>query len=257
MKIRFLGTGTSTGNPEIGCTCKVCTSQNTKDRRWRSSALIEIDGKNILIDCGPDFRMQMLETFQQRRIEHLDGVLVTHEHYDHAGGLDDLRYFSKDNPVPIYAQQDVLDAIQIRMPYVFAEKKYPGIPKMQLHEIEEGMPFEVSGVEIMPIRVMHGCLPILGFRIGNMAYLTDVKTIPDHSYSLLQGLDVLIINALRDKEHISHQTTQDALRQIEKIRPKQSYFIHMNHHFGLHEEMQANMPENVWIAYDGLEITIS
>ena len=255
MKIRFLGTGTSTGNPEIGCICEVCTSTDTKDRRWRASALIEVDGRTILIDCGPDFRMQMLETFRERRIERLDGVLLTHEHYDHAGGLDDLRFFSKVNPVPIYAQQDVLEAIRVRMPYVFAETKYPGIPKMQLQEIEAGIPFFVNGLEILPVCVMHGWLPVLGFRIGNMAYLTDLKTIPDSSYSLLQGLDVLVINALRDKEHISHQTTQDALRQIEKLRPQRSYLIHMNHHFGLHEVMQQKMPDNVWIAYDGLEIT--
>jgi len=255
MRVRFLGTGTSTGNPEIGCQCEVCTSQDKKDWRWRSSLLVETQGKHILIDCGPDFRMQMLETFQTRPFEHLDGVLITHEHYDHVGGLDDLRIFSHDKAVDIYAETYVTKLIRERLPYVFKENKYPGVPNLNLHEIEN-RPFSVAGIEVLPIRLMHGSLPIFGYRMGNVAYLTDLKKIPEEEYSKLKGLDVLIINALREKPHIAHETTKEALENIEKIKPRKAYLIHTNHHFGLHEEMQKTLPENVFIAYDRLEIYI-
>jgi phosphoribosyl 1,2-cyclic phosphate phosphodiesterase len=256
MKIRFLGTGTSTGNPEIGCRCEVCTSSDKKDRRLRSSVLIETEGKRILIDCGPDFREQMLETFRTDAFKIIDGVLVTHEHYDHVGGLDDLRTFSRYQPVDIYAENFVAKAIQERIPYVFREHKYPGVPNLSLKVIDESNPFSVNGIAVIPIRLMHGNLPVLGYRIGNMAYLTDLKIIPEEEYTKLLNLDVLIISALRDKEHISHETTGDALRNIERIKPQRAYLIHMSHHFGLHEVMQKRLPENVFIAYDGLEIYV-
>ncbi|GHS97214.1 hydrolase [Bacteroidia bacterium] len=256
MKIIFLGTGTSTGNPEIGCTCEVCTSTDPKDRRFRASALIEVAGKHILIDCGPDFRMQMLEVFKTGPFSNLDGVLITHEHYDHVGGLDDLRAFCRNgNVVDIYAEKYVAEAIKMRIPYVFRENKYPGVPNLALHPIEN-KPFSIAGIEVIPIRLMHGKLPIFGYRIGNMAYLTDLKTIPDEEYTKLQGLDVLIINALRKTAHISHETLDDALRNIEQIQPKKAYLIHMSHSFGLHEVEQKTLPENVFIAYDGLEIYV-
>ena len=256
MKVRFLGTGTSNGVPEIGCTCEVCTSTDPKDKRFRTSALIEIDGKHLLIDCSPDFREQMLETFKTDSFEELDGLLVTHEHYDHVGGLDDLRAFSRHGKVvQIYAEQDVTDAIRVRIPYVFRENKYPGIPNLELITIDT-KPFEIKGMQIIPIRLMHGSLPILGYRIGKMAYLTDLKTIPEEEYAKLQDLDVLIINALRSYPHISHETLEDALHNIERIRPKRAYCIHMTHTFGLHEKMQTTLPENVFIAYDGLEIYV-
>ena len=250
MKIKFLGTGTSTGNPELLCKCEVCTSNDIRDKRLRASALIEVQGRNILIDCGPDFRMQMLNT----GIDRLDGVLITHEHYDHVGGIDDLRPFCKIAPVRLYAENYVAEAIKLRIPYVFKENKYPGVPDIKLHVIEEDKPFCIEDVEIIPIRLLHGKLPILGYRIGNMAYLTDLKYIPEEEFEKLKNLDVLIISALRPQEHISHQTIESALLNIEKINPKQAYLIHMSHHFGLHALMEKQMPEKVTIAYDGLEL---
>lgn len=255
MRLRILGTGTSTGIPEIGCRCEICTSADPKDRRLRASALVEIDNKHILIDCGPDFREQILQTFQTTPFEKLDGILITHEHYDHVGGLDDLRTFCHSGPVDIYAQNDVKEAIITRMPYVFRENKYPGIPDLQIHTVEH-QAFEVAGIEVIPIRLMHGSLPILGYRIGNMAYLTDLKTIPETEYAKLEHLDVLIINALRAKPHIAHETIDDALHNIQHIRPKQAYLTHVSHHFGLHEAIQKTLPAHVNIAYDGLEISI-
>ncbi|MDH8701384.1 phosphoribosyl 1,2-cyclic phosphate phosphodiesterase [Dysgonomonadaceae bacterium PH5-43] len=257
MRLRFLGTGTSTGNPEIGCTCEVCTSKDKKDTRFRSSSLLEINDKQILIDCGPDFRMQMLEAIPSFSYKELSGVILTHEHYDHVGGLDDLRAYCRFGAaVNVYAEQCVIEAIQTRMPYVFKENKYPGVPNLVMNEVKPDQPFCIEGIEIQPIRLMHGQLPILGYRIGNLAYLTDLKTIPEQEYTKLQNLDVLIINALRAKDHLSHENIEEALENIEKIKPSKAYFIHMTHTFGLHEEMQKTLPENVFIAYDGLEIYV-
>ncbi|MDR0768294.1 MAG: MBL fold metallo-hydrolase [Dysgonamonadaceae bacterium] len=253
MKIRFLGTGTSTGNPEIGCRCEVCTSTDRRDRRFRASALIETEGKRILIDCSPDFRMQMLKTLETDYFMQLDGVLITHEHYDHVGGLDDLRAFSREGNVKIYAESNVADAIRTRMPYVFRKHKYPGIPNLEVNEIGN-KPFYVSGIKVIPIRLMHAKLPILGYRIGNFAYLTDLKTIPEEEYEKLQNIDVLAINALRNEEHISHQSVGQALAQIEKINPRSAYLIHMSHRFGLHAAMEKTLSENVFIAFDEEEV---
>ncbi len=252
MKIRFLGTGTSTGNPEIACKCNVCTSSDPRDRRMRASALIQINGRNILIDCGPDFRMQILET----GIERLDGVLITHEHYDHVGGIDDLRPFCKHAPVHLYAEEFVADAIRQRIPYVFRENKYPGVPNLELHSIDPDKNFLVEEIAISPIRLLHGNLPILGYRINNMAYLTDLKYIPEGEFEKLKGLDVLIMNALRPQEHISHQTVESALNYTRIINARKTYLIHMSHHFGLHAEMEKLLPENITLPYDGLELTI-
>ena len=251
MKITFLGTGTSTGNPEIGCTCEVCTSKDPRDWRLRASVFVEIDGKHLLIDCGPDFRLQMLT----HSITRLDGVLVTHEHYDHVGGLDDLRPFCRDKGVDIYAEDNVAEAIITRMPYAFREFKYPGVPNLELIRISE-QPFDAAGIKVIPIRILHGKLPILGFRIGNMAYLTDVSSIPENEYAKLANLDLLVIDALRDKPHPSHETVAEALQQIERIQPKQAYLMHMSHHFGLHAQRQNELPTNVHIAYDDLKLTI-
>ena len=251
MELTFLGTGTSTGIPEIGCDCEVCTSEDPRDKRFRVSLFVEVEDKKILIDCGPDFRQQMLAN----PVDRIDAVLITHEHYDHVGGIDDLRPFCRFGAVNLYAEKYVSDDIKSRIPYVFEEKKYPGVPDISIHEIELH-PFEINGLKIIPIRLLHGKLPIFGYRIGKMAFLTDLKTIPEEEFSKLEDLDVLIINALHFKEHISHETVTDALKNIERIKPKRAFLIHMGHRFGLHAVMEKQMPENVFVAYDGLKINL-
>lgn len=252
MKVKFLGTGTSTGVPEIGCKCEVCTSNDIKDRRLRASVLLNIDNKRILIDCGPDFRQQIMgEEFSP-----LNGVLLTHEHYDHVGGLDDLRPFCKFSDVDIYSNNITLNALRVRMPYSFRENKYPGVPSFNLYEVNASSTFNIEGIEIQPVSVMHYMLPILGYRIKSFAYLTDVKHIPEDEYGKLKNLDTLVISALRIEEHLSHLSLQEALEEIHKIAPKRAYLIHMSHRIGLHEEVQAKLPENVYLSYDGLEIEI-
>jgi phosphoribosyl 1,2-cyclic phosphate phosphodiesterase len=230
----------------------VCTSNNIKDRRLRASALASIDGVRLLIDCGPDFRQQIME----EEFSPVNGVLLTHEHYDHTGGLDDLRSFCKFADVDLYANKITLDALKMRSPYFFSENKYPGIPILSLHEIDAEKPFKVEHVEIQPVKVMHHKLPILGYRIGNLAYLTDVKSIPDREYAKLKGLDVLIVNALRIKSHLSHLNLSEALAEVKRIAPKRAYLIHMSHHIGLHDDVQKTLPDNVFLSYDGLEIEI-
>ncbi|MDR0823681.1 MAG: MBL fold metallo-hydrolase [Prevotella sp.] len=252
MKIKFLGTGTSTGVPEIGCKCEVCTSDDKRDRRLRASVLLTVENKRILIDCGPDFRQQIIG----EKFAPLNGVLLTHEHYDHVGGLDDLRSFCKFDEVDIYANDITLNALQIRIPYPFKTHKYPGVPSFRLHKVNEGEVFYIDNIEIQPIKLMHYKLSILGYRIGKFAYLTDVKYIPEETYKKLENLDTLVINALRIKEHISHFNLEEALTEVKKIAPKKTYFIHMSHHIGLHEEVQKKLPENIYLSYDGLEIEV-
>lgn len=255
MKVYFLGTGTSTGIPEIGCNCEVCRSEDPKDKRFRSSVLVEHAGKHLLIDCGPDFRMQMLNTMRQSRFHTLEGVLITHEHYDHVGGLDDLRSFCYSGAVELFAEQTVGTAICQRMPYAFSQERYPGVPNLRLQEIGLA-PFSISGIEVTPIRLYHGQLPILGFRIGNMAYLTDLKTIPDEEYRKLEHLDLLIMNALRPQEHFAHQSSAEAILNARKIGAGQTWFIHASHAFGKHEEIQKQLPESIYMAYDGLVLEV-
>lgn len=252
MKITFLGTGTSTGNPEIGCKCEVCTSKDTKDRRLRASVLIQTKGKQILIDCGPDFREQILP-FDFRKI---DGVLLTHEHYDHVGGLDDLRPFCRFGDVDLYAEQNVLDTLKSRIPYCFSNTHQRGIPSFTLHPICPDNQFSVEGISVQPIRVMHALLPIVGYRIGNFAYLTDLKYIPESEFDKLKNLDVLVIDALRHTTHVSHETLEEALENIRQIAPTKSYLTHMSHEIGLHKEVQKTLPENVFLSYDRLEIEV-
>lgn len=248
MNFIFLGTGTSTGVPQIGCECSVCVSGNRKDKRLRASVLISEGDTRILIDCGPDLRQQLL----QNNINKVTGILISHEHYDHIGGLDDVRPLGHTS---IYAEHRVLDAIKRAMPYCFVENKYPGVPIINLSEIGEE-PFFIEGTLIQPIRVMHADLPILGYRIGNFAYLTDVKTIDEKSINLLEDLDVLVINALRHKTHISHLSLKEALEIAGKIGAGKTYFTHMSHDMGLHDAVNKLLPANVELAYDGLSINI-
>jgi phosphoribosyl 1,2-cyclic phosphate phosphodiesterase len=251
MKILFLGTGTSTGIPQIACDCKVCQSCDSKDKRLRTSLLVTIENKNILIDCGPDFRQQMLNY----NVRDLDAVLLTHHHYDHISGLDELRSFTNSKSMPIYVEQNVEDTIKRLFPYCFGDNRYPGVASFDIRIINNNS-FQVADNVVLPIRVMHYNLPIFGYRIGNMAYITDMLTISDEELEKMKSLDLLIINALRHTEHISHQTLESALRIIEKVAPKKAYLIHVSHQMGLHKEVSKLLPSNVFLAYDGLQIEL-
>ncbi|WP_273390624.1 MBL fold metallo-hydrolase [Barnesiella viscericola] len=249
MQITFLGTGTSTGIPQIGCTCPVCTSTDPKDNRLRTSAVVSVNGKNILIDCGPDFRQQVLRA----GIGRIDAVLITHIHYDHTGGIDDLRPFGGKHTLPIYLEPSVAEGIRTRLPYCFGDHLYPGVPNIRLQEIGVE-PFSIENIEVTPIRVMHYKLPILGYRIGGLVYITDALTIPDEEYAKMKQVDVLVINALRKQPHLSHQTLDEALRVIERVQPREAYLVHMSHHMGLTAEVEKELPPHVHFAYDGLVV---
>lgn len=250
-KVRFLGTGTSTGVPTIGCTCDVCLSENPKDKRLRTSLLYAENNTRLLFDCGPDFRQQMLKI----PFRPISAVLLSHEHYDHVAGLDDLRAFSAFGELPIYADRNTANHLRERMPYCFVDKSYPGIPKINLEDIDELVPFSVGGLKITPIRVMHGALPILGYKIGDdFAYITDMLTISAKEAEKLKGIKFLVVNALRMREHPTHQSLKQALSFTEKVGAEQTYFIHMSHDIGLHEEIEQKLPNNSYFAYDELEV---
>lgn len=256
MKVTILGSGTSTGVPQVGCTCQVCTSIDPHDKRLRCSGLVEADGVRILIDCGPDFREQTLRLSDFKPI---DGVLITHEHYDHVGGLDDLRPFCKFRDVPVYAEAYTADRLQKRIPYCFDEHPYPGVPRIPLTRIEPFVPFLVTNcngdsVEVVPFRVVHGRLPILGFRIGKVAWITDMSYMPEESYACLNGLDCLFMNALRISPHPTHQSLEEALRQAARIQARETYFIHISHQLGLHTEVEHRLPPHVHLAFDGMKV---
>lgn len=252
MKVRFLGTGTSTGVPQIGCDCAVCSSVDARDKRLRASVRIEAAGKVLVIDCTPDFRQQMLPL----RFGKIDGMLLTHEHYDHIGGIDDLRPFSVFGSVELFMEEQLSQTIRERMPYCFGPVRYGGVPDINIRKISEKESFRVGDVDVIPIRVMHYKLPILGYRIRDFVYLTDVKTIPETEFDKLKNVDTLVISALRKKEHISHQTLQQALQVVDRIRPENAYFTHMSHEMGLHEDVEKELPPHVKLAYDGLELTL-
>lgn len=295
MKLTFLGTGTSIGVPAIGCNCEVCRSSDARDKRLRSSAMIETEGGlRILIDCGPDFREQIIryrspfapKTDDRVFFGKLDAVLLTHIHYDHVGGADDLRPFAWFGDVDVYAQRDVIDGLHQTMPYCFKKNLYPGVPHLKLKQIRPGTPFVVrrpyedtvevyeggstldgvmsdrrvkafipaakDEVEIMPVGVMHGNLPILGFRIGNMAYITDMKSMTDDNIALLHGVKTLVVNALRfKKEHHSHQLVNDAIDFSRKVGASKTYFIHLTHDIGTHDWANSQLPQGFEFAYDG------
>lgn len=252
-RITFLGTGTSVGVPMLGCNCEVCRSADPRDTRLRCSSLLEIDGLRILIDCGPDFRAQAL----RHDITSVDAVLLTHEHYDHVGGLDDVRPLGNTH---LYGETRVLDAVRRVMPYCFGENKYPGSPTITLHEALPGEAFRIGAenlaLEVMPLRVMHNKLPILGYRLEDCAYITDASQLPEDTTDALCGVKTLIINALQIPSHPAHFSLAESIEVARKIGAKQTYFIHFSHKIGLHALTDAALPEGMHLAYDNLTVEI-
>ena len=247
MKLTFLGTGTSCGVPTIGCECYTCRSTDPHDKRLRCSVLIETLETRLLIDCGPDFRQQiMTQPFRK-----IDGILITHAHYDHMGGMDDIRPYCQFGEINVYADPVARQGMLEMLPYCFAEHRYPGVPAIQLHEIFPHQPFMIGDLEIMPFQVMHHDLPILGYRIGSLAYITDMKTIAEEEIPYIQGCDTLVVNALREKPHHSHQTLSEAVRFAQRINARQTWLIHSSHDIGRHAEVNASLPANIQLAYDG------
>ena len=256
MQLTFLGTGTSTGVPQIGCQCEVCRSADPRDERLRTSALLRTPKANLLIDCGPDFREQIMQAGAPK----IDAVLLTHSHYDHVGGIDDLRPMCAmlpDGEMPVYCRADVERDLRDRIPYCFRENPYPGVPRFAMHQVREGEPFTAAGIEIMPLAVMHMRLPILGYRIGpSLAYITDCSLLPQESVDAIRGVDTLVVNALRHEEHYSHMNLAQAIDVINTVGPRRALLIHMSHHMGLHAAMAATLPKGVELAYDGLTIDL-
>lgn len=249
IKVEVLGSGTSKGVPEVGCGCEVCRSDDSRDKRLRASVFVQTHGMNIMIDASPDMREQLLRS----GIDNIDALLLTHIHYDHIGGMEDLRPFCSVRPFPVYARKDVINHLKERLGYCFAENPYPGVPRFDMHEVGE-RPFRISGLEIIPVSVMHGLMPIVGYRIGKFAYITDAKKIEEGEKEKLTGLDVLVLNALRDKDHFAHLTIQEALDLIVELKPKRAYLTHLCHEAGFHRDLEKRLPENVRPAYDGLVI---
>ncbi len=249
----FLGTGTSGGVPSLGCGCKVCRSSNPLDHRLRSAALLECGSTRVLIDCGPDIRQQLMPL----PFKPLTAVLLTHVHYDHVGGIDDLRPFSVFGDINIYADQITTDGLHRVMPYCFTEKLYPGVPRLNVHTIEPHKEFMVGNIPVMPICVMHDKMPILAYRFGSLAYVTDMKAISDADRELLIGVDTLVVNALRwEKVHHSHMLVDDAIAFARSIGARQTYFTHMTHQIGFHDEANARLPKGFALAYDGFSFRV-
>ena len=253
MKITFLGTGTSQGVPVIACNCIICQSEDRRDKRLRTSLLVEAEDQNIVIDAGPDFRQQMLRA----EVKQLDSILLTHEHKDHIGGMDDVRAFNYINkkPIDIYSDERVQRAVMREYPYVFSEHKYPGIPQMNLITIDD-KPFQIGNLHIIPVKVHHYRLPVYGFRINDFAYITDANYISEENKGKLTGVKYMVINALRKEKHLSHFNLSEALDLINEISPRKGYITHISHQMGLHSEVSQELPANVELAYDGLVVDI-
>lgn len=252
MTVRFLGTGTSQGVPVIACDCRVCTSSNPKDKRLRSSILVELGDRNVVVDTGPDFRYQML----REQVDHLDAILITHSHKDHVAGLDDVRAFNrqKGGAIDIYGTVEVHEALKREFYYAFSSKRYPGVPQLELHEISE-QAFSLFDTMVYPIQVMHYRMPVLGFRIGEFTYITDAKTVVDSEMKKIKGTKVLVVNALQRDPHISHFTLDEAVAFARQVGAEQTYFTHISHKLGLHEEVQDELPAGIALAYDGLALS--
>ena len=249
-----MGTGTSQGVPIIGCDCAVCHSTDPRDKRLRPSVLVDAGGKNIVIDAGPDFRYQMLRA----GVQNVDAILLTHEHNDHVIGLDDVRPFNFKSwrDMPVYGSKRVLEEVRQRFAYIFADNKYPGAPMIALHEINKDEVFEVEGLQIKPVEVMHGKMSVLGFRFGDFTYITDAKTISDEEKEKVKNSKVLVLNALHHSPHHAHLNLRQALEWVEELKPERAFFIHMSHHIGFHEAVNRQLPPNVALAHDGLVIEI-
>ncbi len=254
MKVYFLGTGTSQGIPVIGSNHPVCLSNDQKDKRLRVSVWISWENASVIIDCGPDFRQQMLTS----GCEKIDAILFTHEHADHTAGFDDIRpFYFRQGDIPIYANEKTIENLKQRFDYIFkTENRYPGAPAVKVFEVRNNHPFEISGKKIIPIEAFHGNLPVFGYRIDDFAYLTDVKTMAGDEIEKLKGIKVLVINALRIETHATHFNLDEALDFINLIQPERTYLTHISHLLGFHEEIQNELPANIFIAYDNLEITI-
>lgn len=254
LKLTFLGTGTSQGIPVIGSNHPVCLSKNPKDKRLRVSVLISWENFNFVIDCGPDFRQQML----RQDVKKLDGILFTHEHADHTAGIDDIRpFFFRQGDIPIYAHQRVVDSLRVRFDYIFSENnRYPGAPAVKVNVVENNRPFPVGNLMAHPVEAFHNRLQVFGYRIKDVAYLTDVKFIEDEEIEKLKGVKVLCVNALRIESHHSHFNLDEALAFVEKVQPRTAFFTHISHHMGFHDEVEKSLPANVHLAYDNLTVTI-
>ncbi len=253
MKFTFLGTGTSQGVPVIGSDEPVCFSRDPRDKRLRTSAMVEVGGRMIVIDTGPDFRQQML----REKVRRLDGVVFTHEHKDHTAGLDDIRpfYFLQQQPLSVYASPEVQQCLQRDYYYFFEEEKYPGVPEVDLHTIT-GFPFEVAGIPFTPVQVWHHKMPVYGFRIGDLTYITDANHIPGEEMDKVRGSRVLVLNALRHQPHLSHFTLSEAIEVVQEIGPEEAYFTHVSQYMGFHAEVEEQLPEGVHLAYDGLTLDL-
>ena len=253
MKITFLGTGTSQGVPVIACECETCLSTDPHDKRLRTSLLLETEEVTLLFDAGPDFRQQML----REKVKKLDAIIITHEHKDHIAGMDDVRAFNykSQEAIDIYAEERVQKAIKREFSYVFAERQYPGIPKMRLNTIND-FSFNIRGIDIIPIRVRHMNLEIYGFRIGNFAYITDASYIPESSKEKLIGVKYLVINALRKEKHISHFSLREAINVIKEISPRKAFITHISHQMGLAKNVSEELPAGIMLAYDGLSMVL-
>lgn len=253
MTITLLGTGTSTGVPMIACHCEVCSSTDPKDNRLRSSVMIEDNGLRVVIDAGTDFRQQML----REKVDRVDAIVITHAHKDHVGGLDEIRAFNvfQKKPIDVYATTEVQEKIKTEFYYAFGDKKYPGIPQMNLITIDE-KPFTIGHLQFIPVKVMHLNMPVLGFRIGNFSYITDANYIAPAELDKIRGSRILVLDALRKKKHISHFSLDEAIAIANDIHPEKTYFTHISHQLGLHKEVESSLPEGIHLGYDGLKFSI-